>query len=77
MWALGVVLYECCTGRHPFEAQNEGALIRKIMKGVYPPVQVRACWAVPTDLRDCSAVNEMDSAPPWRLSLLVALPRLG
>lgn len=26
-----------CMGKHPFTAQNEGALIRKIMKGVYPP----------------------------------------
>jgi len=39
VWALGVCLYEFCTGRHPFEAQNEGALIRKIMKGVYQPVE--------------------------------------
>ncbi|KAK9812795.1 hypothetical protein WJX72_003948 [[Myrmecia] bisecta] len=39
VWALGVVLYECCTGQHPFDAQNEGALIRKILRGVYAPVQ--------------------------------------
>ena len=39
IWALGVCLYEFCTGRHPFEAQNEGALIRKIMKGVFQPVE--------------------------------------
>ena len=39
MWALGVVLYEMCTGgKHPFDAQNEGALIRKIRKGVYAPL---------------------------------------
>jgi len=30
--------YECCTGHYPFDAQNEGALIRKIMRGQYPPI---------------------------------------
>lgn len=25
-------------GRYPFEAQNEGALIRKILKGQYSPI---------------------------------------
>jgi len=29
--------YEMCMGKHPFTAQNEGALIRKILKGVYEP----------------------------------------
>jgi NIMA (never in mitosis gene a)-related kinase len=31
-------LYELCTLKHPFEAQNQGALVLKIMKGVYPPI---------------------------------------
>lgn len=35
----GVILYECCTGKQPFMAQNEGALIRKILRGQYPPPQ--------------------------------------
>uniref|UniRef100_A0A383W991 non-specific serine/threonine protein kinase n=1 Tax=Tetradesmus obliquus TaxID=3088 RepID=A0A383W991_TETOB len=38
VWALGVVLYECCMGCHPFEAQNEGALIRKILRGSFTPI---------------------------------------
>ena len=29
--------YEMCMSKHPFTAQNEGALIRKILRGVYPP----------------------------------------
>jgi serine/threonine protein kinase len=28
-----MVQYELCMGKHPFSAQNEGALIRKIMRG--------------------------------------------
>ena len=33
----GGMQYEMCMGRHPFTAQNEGALIRKILRGVYSP----------------------------------------
>ena len=37
-WALGVILYECCTLRHPFDARNQCALIMKIMNTpVEPP----------------------------------------
>lgn len=55
IWALGVCLYECCTQRHPFEADNQGALIMKILKGRYPPVTgysaeltdvIKACLAL-------------------------------
>ena len=37
-WAFGVLLYECCTLCHPFEARNQCALIMKIMQSpVEPP----------------------------------------
>ncbi|WIA21015.1 hypothetical protein OEZ85_005347 [Tetradesmus obliquus] len=39
VWALGVCLYECCTQKHPFDADNQGALILKILRGKYPAVQ--------------------------------------
>lgn len=35
IWSLGCVLYELCTFQHPFEAQNQGALILKILRGKY------------------------------------------
>lgn len=38
IWSLGCVLYELCTLKHPFEAQNQGALILKILRGKYPPI---------------------------------------
>ena len=31
VWALGCILYELCTFKHPFDAKNQGALILKIM----------------------------------------------
>ena len=38
VWALGIILYECLTLAHPFEARNQCALILKIIKGRYTPV---------------------------------------
>jgi NIMA (never in mitosis gene a)-related kinase len=38
MWALGCLLYEMCTYRHPFEAANQGSLILKIVRGRYTPI---------------------------------------
>ncbi|KRX10221.1 Protein kinase-like domain [Pseudocohnilembus persalinus] len=38
IWALGCVLYELCTYKHPFEAKTQGALILKIIRGKYPPI---------------------------------------
>lgn len=53
-WALGVVLYELCTLKHPFNAANQGELILKIMKGKYPPLPaIYAATALPTVLSAC------------------------
>jgi len=38
MWAVGCVLYEMCTKRHPFEATNQAALVLKIINGKYAPI---------------------------------------
>lgn len=35
IWALGALLYEMCTLRHPFEARNYQELVVKIAKGTY------------------------------------------
>eukprot|EP00227_Mantoniella_beaufortii_P010449 CAMPEP_0197596194 /NCGR_PEP_ID=MMETSP1326-20131121/24546_1 /TAXON_ID=1155430 /ORGANISM="Genus nov. species nov., Strain RCC2288" /LENGTH=333 /DNA_ID=CAMNT_0043162655 /DNA_START=455 /DNA_END=1452 /DNA_ORIENTATION=+ len=39
IWSLGCVLYELLTHTHPFNANNQGALFIKILKGKYPPVK--------------------------------------
>ncbi|KAL3153507.1 hypothetical protein ABBQ38_011839 [Trebouxia sp. C0009 RCD-2024] len=38
IWAVGVVLYECCTGRYPFDGQSQAALVLKITAGQYAAV---------------------------------------
>ena len=38
VWALGCVLYELCTFKHPFDATNQAALIMKIIRGRYDPI---------------------------------------
>eukprot|EP00756_Hemistasia_phaeocysticola_P009039 Hpha_TRINITY_DN14813_c4_g3::TRINITY_DN14813_c4_g3_i2::g.170348::m.170348/K08857/NEK1_4_5; NIMA (never in mitosis gene a)-related kinase 1/4/5 len=38
VWALGCVLYEMCTLRHPFDAANIKGLMQKIVRGQFVPV---------------------------------------
>ena len=43
IWALGVILYELCTFRHPFDAGNQAALILKIINS--NPEPILACYS--------------------------------
>ena len=43
VWALGCILYELCTFRHPFNATNHGALILKILNT--NPDPIFACYS--------------------------------
>ena len=38
VWALGCILYELCTFKHPFNARSQGALIMKIIKEKQEPI---------------------------------------
>ena len=41
VWALGCVLYELTTLNHAFDASNMCALVLAILRGKYPPIDVR------------------------------------
>ena len=38
IWALGVILYEMCTFKHPFEAKSQPGLIMKILTGKFEDI---------------------------------------
>ena len=38
VWALGCILYELCTFKHPFEAKHQGGLILKILNNKPEPI---------------------------------------
>jgi len=38
IWSFGIIIYEMCNLRLPFEAQRYESLAMKIMKGSYPSI---------------------------------------
>ena len=62
-------------GRHPFEAKNEGALIRKIIKGSFPPVKgpySQALVQLVEQLLTFDARRRPDTSALLRLPLVIA-----
>eukprot|EP01032_Pedospumella_encystans_P019017 gene19017-21633_t len=48
-WALGVLVYECATLQHPFEARNQCALIMKIIEA---QVKIPSSTVISTEMRN-------------------------
>ena len=74
VWALGIVIYECCTGRHPFDAENQGALVMRILQGKYPAIDS----AYSDDLRDVvsQCLNQNSKARP-SAEVILGLPAVA
>ena len=52
VWALGCVLYELCTLRHAFEGRNMCALVLRIVKGKFAPIDVGRRTGYTMDMRN-------------------------
>eukprot|EP00736_Rhodelphis_marinus_P002543 Rmarinus@m.19417 len=71
VWALGCILYELCTLRHPFDAQNQGALVLKIVRGSYAPIPTSYSTDLASMVRKCLA---RDPSSRMDTSQILSLP---
>eukprot|EP01052_Picozoa_sp_SAG31_P043789 SAG31_NODE_7412_length_1696_cov_1.253601_2_plen_265_part_01 len=62
VWALGCILYECCTGRHPFTGNNQQQLFQQIIKGSYRPIGSSFSAEMSAMIKSCLTRN-VDSRP--------------
>lgn len=49
IWSLGIVFYECLSGRLPTEASNVGQVLKRITTGALSPLREVAPW-IPQDI---------------------------
>jgi serine/threonine protein kinase len=74
VWALGVVLYQCLSGRRPTEAENVGQILRLLTTGTLVPLR-DAAPDVPSDVAELAdRMLERDRAR--RLASLVDAHRI-
>jgi NIMA (never in mitosis gene a)-related kinase len=57
VWAMGCLVYELCTGRHPFEANSQAALALKIVVGKYSPIPSHYSQTLAWLIRLCLSVD--------------------
>jgi serine/threonine protein kinase len=57
VWAMGCLIYELCTGRHPFEAKTQPALALKIIVGKYTPIPAQYSETLVWLVRLCLSVD--------------------
>lgn len=57
IWAMGCIIYELCTGKHPFEANNQAALALKIVMGKYNDIPKHYSSELEWVVRSCLSVD--------------------
>ncbi|XP_039601785.1 serine/threonine-protein kinase Nek3 [Polypterus senegalus] len=60
VWALGCVLYELCTLKHPFQANSWKSLILKICRGSYPPLPAHYPYELHYLIKQIFKINPKD-----------------
>ena len=66
IFALGVVLYEMVTGRHPFEGRSRASILAAIVSGDPPPVRSLRPDSPPALERIISVALEKDPERRWQ-----------
>lgn len=75
LWALGVVTYECLTGRRPFEGDTVTAVLRSILERRFDPPSA-VCPTLPKlidEWFDAACATEVDARFPDAVTAIVAL----
>lgn len=73
VWALGVVLYQCCTGKHPFMANSTPALASQILDCKPPPISKETYRHASSVVCSSRLINAAQCCDSWHLQL----PQVG